>query len=619
MDDAKTYWWMKDESPHEDIFAAVNYIDANQSYRSEDNFRHMRLYGNKDVLGTDGWKYDKERAHNKNVDRLTYNVVQSCCDTVTNKISKTKPRPLFLTEGGDYSQARRAKLLTKFMEGQFLWSDTYKCGRAVFRDATIFDLGAMKVYSNEDDKIICERVFPEEIKVDHIDGLYGCPQTLYQVKLVPKESMKYCYPDFVQEIEGAGVDGKKEPTLKSDIDVVRVIEAWHLPQSDTSDDGRHVICIDNATLLDDEWDRPRFPFAFMRWKPRLTGFYGQPLAEELRGIQVEINRTLRTITQSLRLCSVPIWKVAHGSKVNTAHLTNDIGLILFYQGIAPELVNTNAVPPELFSHVERLVSRAYQITGISELSAQAKKPSGLDSGKALREFSDIESERFVTVGQDWEDFYMDVAELMIDESQAIYERDKSFGVLIPDGKNTMRINWADVNMDRDKYLMKIFPTSILPTTPAGKLQQVQELMQAGFLNQEQGLKLLDFPDLEEATDSILAASRNVDSVIERIIVNGEYIAPEPFQDLRAGIKAVQQAYLDAKLSNVSEDRLDLLRMWVEQATEILQIPMQAQAQAMPGPVVAKPESAPTSDLIPFGGQPPEVPAGAVPQGMPPVA
>jgi hypothetical protein len=41
-----------------------------------------------------------------------------------------------------------------------------------------------------------------------------------------------------------------------------------------------------------------------------------------------------------------------------------------------------------------LIETAYQIAGVSELSAQSEKPGGLDSGKALETMENIESNRF---------------------------------------------------------------------------------------------------------------------------------------------------------------------------------------------------------------------------------
>jgi hypothetical protein len=42
------------------------------------------------------------------------------------------------------------------------------------------------------------------------------------------------------------------------------------------------------------------------------------------------------------------------------------------------------------------------------MSASSQKPAGLDSGVAIREFQDIETERFALVSQNYEDCYISI-------------------------------------------------------------------------------------------------------------------------------------------------------------------------------------------------------------------
>ena len=46
---------------------------------------------------------------------VSFNVIESMCDTVTNKIAKNRPRPTFVPSGGDYQLRQRVKLLDRFM------------------------------------------------------------------------------------------------------------------------------------------------------------------------------------------------------------------------------------------------------------------------------------------------------------------------------------------------------------------------------------------------------------------------------------------------------------------------------------------------------------------------
>ena len=60
---------------------------------------------------------------------------------------------------------------------------------------------------------------------------------------------------------------------------------------------------------------------------------------------------------------------------------------------------------------------------------------------------------------------------------------------------------------------------------------------------------------------------------------GEYFPPEPYQNLENLIRKVQQAYLMYKVQGAPQDRLELLRQYMEDAQNLL---MRAQEEA-PGP------------------------------------
>src|SRR5690606_23374763 len=108
----------------------------------------------------------------------------------------------------------------------------------------------------------------------------------------------------------------------------------------------------------------------------------------------------------------------------------------------------------------------------------------------------------------------------------------------------------EVEMDRESYVTRVFPTSILPTTPAGKLQTVQELTQAGFIEKEQAVDLLDFPDLEAYMGLKNAPIDCVKRIIEQFLDEGEYQTPEPYMNIPLSKSMVQMAYIRAKNDGV---------------------------------------------------------------------
>ena len=55
-----------------------------------------------------------------------------------------------------------------------------------------------------------------------------------------------------------------------------------------------------------------------------------------------------------------------------------------------------------------------------------------------------------------------------------------------------------------------------------------------------------------------------------MINKGEYQTPEPYQNLDYGIQKVQQSYLYYRTQGVPEERLELLRQWMEDADGLVQ-------------------------------------------------
>ena len=573
-------WWLANKnSLYQELFAYVTQLDDRQTYREADNIRYARLYGNYEQIGLGAFNYSRIEASYSVTNRVTLNVIQSLIDTVVSKITKNKPRATFLTSGGDFSLQRKAKKLTKFVEGIYSYADFYEKAALGFQDACIFGTGCLKIFI-ENGEIKVERVIIDEIKVDDIEAYYGKPRQMHQVKYVEKSVLQAMFPESEFQIDQSSYPDAQtygqSPTAK---EMIRVIESWHLPSGLDTKDGKHTICISSATLFEERYDKDYYPFIFFRWGQRPVGFFGQGLCEQLQGIQLEINKILRTIQVSMHLVSVPKLLIEASSKIVSAHLNNRIGGIIKYAGTPPTYAPLGTIPPELFSHLDRLYQRAYEISGVSQLSAQSLKPAGLDSGKALREFNDLETERFMAVARRYEKCFIEAAEIMIDMAKDLYESGGDFKVKAKDGKFVETISWKDVNMDADKYLMEIFPTSALSNTPAARLADVQDLLAAGFISKEEGLKLLDFPDLEATLNLLNADTTNLEKVIETMMDLGEYFPPEPYQNLENTIRKTQQAYLMYKVQGAPEDRLQLLRQYMEDAQNLL---MRAQ-EKVPSP------------------------------------
>lgn len=612
-------WWLLDVTEvYSAIFAIVDKMFMDQSGRMDRNLRCARLYGSQDYVGA---PYSMARSTTSTLpeDRVKVNVVSSMADTVSSKLSKMKPAVTFLTEGGSFHLGEQSKLLSKYVRGLFTMNNTWALHQRGFLDSTVFDAGAIK-HSIEDGKIVSERVLAVELLVDELDGLYGDPRSLYQYKLVHKDVLKRVYKKKAASIAMSDPwlpsQGFRDEAQK---DYVLVIEAWHLPTSKDSDDGRHVICTSQDVLIDEDYTHDYFPFTFFKWSNRLTGFWGQSLADRLTGTQLEINKLLRLIQKAFHLGSAFKVFLEHGSKVAKEHLNNELGSIVYYTGQKPEFYAPKVVNEEVFQHLNFLIQSAYQEAGVSQMSASSVKPVGIDSGKALREYNEVESERFAVVSQNYEATFLQTARIYIDLSRELYNEDELDTEVSAESKKFLeKIKWSDIDLEHDQYIMQMFPTSMLPHTPAGRLQWIQELINEQFIPREYGLKLLDFPDIDAYTAVANAPLDNLLDALDDIIYKGKYAAPEPYQDLVQGVKLFQAMYLKCKRDLVPDERLDMMRDWINNAEVMLQS-VAAQQQAVqtaqtgagitPNAGMAQPTANGQGELPTAGGPAPPPPPG----------
>lgn len=592
-------WWTNGKKDaHADIFALVAHIHEQSAERRERNLRSLRLYGNSDLVGAAPYSFSRSSAPSLPENRVKVNVVSSMADTVTAKIAKMKPRVTFLTSGGNWAAQQNSQKLSKFVLGTFYRNDVYRLHQMGFKDCTVFDVGAVKHFRVED-RIVSERVLATELYVDDIDSMYGSPRSMYQVKFVHKSVLKKQYPKHQAAIEMAAnsFEQMTMPTAEMKEYVV-VVEAWHLPSTPDSDDGRHVICLSNHTILDEKYERQYFPFTFFKWSDRLVGYWGQSLAERLTGNQLEINKMLRTIQRAFHLGSAFKVFLEHGSRVAKEHINNEIGSLVYYSGTAPTFYVPQTVHSEYFRHLEFLIQSSYEEAGISQMSASSRKPAGIDSGKALREYNEVETERFALVSQQYEASFLQTAKQYVDLIKEMADEGIDYAVQAESKKFIETIKWSEIKVDDNDYVMQMFPVSMLPHTPAGRLQVVQELVNSNFIPKEFAMKLLDFPDVESYTAMATASLDDIMMVLGKIMVDGKYTPPEPYQDLSTGIKVFQSAYLRGRCEEVGEETLEMLRRWINNAEALLSSADAAQAQGA-GP---QPQQVPQEDPAAMAAQ-----------------
>ena len=601
------YWWQSKKNYYARVMATLDALREQHVARENDHLLNMRLYGNVYTRDLTLSGYSKPQSFKRH-HRVQMNICQAMVDTIVAKVTAQQTKVQFLTEGGDFTSQQKAKRLTKFCSGLFQLSNLYRVAPLIFRDAAVLGMGVMKVFER-DGKIFTERVFPNEVIIDDAEAINGDPRQYFQRKYIPVEMLKAMFPSKAKDIENAEpVDGGDAGVSK----MVECIEAWYLPSSEGADDGRHCILVDGVDLLVEPYTRSRPPFIFLRWTPRMLGFFAEGLCSQLTGLQVEINHVCRLISTSMALAT-PKVLLESGSQISSGTINNEIWGIIEYTGSPPTYYVPQTVAPEVMQHLDRIFARAYEIAGISSLESQAKKPVGLESGVALREYATQASTRYAAIQRAYESMFLEAADHMLELVRAAADEGKDLDVMSVGEKNLQRIKWSEIKLDKEDYVIRKWPTNLFSDSPASKLQSVTELAQAGLIDPAQAMLLLDYPDTEALTHLLTSDYHDVMHIISQMLEHGKFIPPEPFQNLQLATKLVNSAYLRAKTQGAPEDRLDLLRRYLENAAALLAESMQPMAGA-PGDMPMQ-QSAPSAAS---GGLPPMDPMQDVAALPPPV-
>ena len=596
-------WWnLKDEtSLGKSVITITDSLKQQAAQRHQMNLVHARLYGNVDIISFGARDYARSPVTLGVIpNRIAFNIVATCIETLGSKIGKQRPRPSFQTNGGSWPAQQRARRANQWTQGLFYETQIHEKAKKVRLAAYTFGTGALKVWVNDEHEVHCEPAFIDDIYVDDADGIDGKPRQLFQRFLVDRDVLIARFPKAQTAIEQADSDQTDKPN-NGTVTRVEVWEGWHLPSGKKAKDGRHVIVVrGGGVLLDEAWELDCFPFVFRRYRPRLQGFWGQGISEILTGIQVELNRLTRSVSEQLRRRGRGRI-FAQAGTIDENAIDNSYSPIVKTKGPPGQVLmidNQNAVAGEEFQQIDRLYQKGFQEVGLSELSVAAKKPSGLDAAVALREFNDIESERFALDAQADENFYLDFTYLSMKLVNKFAP--KTHKVRMPSKQFIKYVEWKDIALKDDEAIIQMFPVSSLPSQPGARLQRVQELLGGGFIDMPTAKRLLEFPDIEAEQNLANAVLDDVDACISMILDDDTPKLPsiEKYQDTSLIVSRATSSYLYAKHHGADEERLQMMRDYIDLATNEMTVRMAGMAAMSAG-------LPPTA----LGGGAPSAPAG----------
>ena len=506
------YSYPKKES-HAEIAKVVDGLRKRQASYRDSVIHCMRLRVGTEDLAGDGLTMGDSG-------RLRYNLVSSTIDTMCSIVASSRPMPQTVVTAGDYKLQRTAKLRNRCLVGQAMDLDLFRKAGMAYDDACTTRLGVLHFTRDTDTGLpAIERRLPLSLTWDRVEAINGMPRSLYMTDLVPRDVLMALYPtlaDKIAKAKGPDQNDVRDYAMirDSQADQVIVRWAWHLPPSsamrkdkDGEDKdvmrhpGRHVMCLDTCTLHDQVWKRPRYPFGFFRYAPNQVGFNGRSLAEAVRPAQQRIHRLIQTVEENQDFLAACRVFVERGSEIDREQITNLPGGVQTYVGQPPIFNTYDATLTGLQDEIENIRQQTWSQLGLNESQVQGSRNPGLSSGKAIMAQEDIGSRRHSMNLRYFEDAMLDCYQALADLNDDVSEDDPEFEVSArARGRFLESSKWSELKLEDGDVRMSVFPVSSLLTSPSGRYQQLEMLVDKGWIPQAVAQQLSGMPDLEGYED-----------------------------------------------------------------------------------------------------------------------
>lgn len=585
-----------------------------------------------------------------NGNAVRWNLCHSIVATAVAKIAGTQqPKVTCVATNASWRERRKGPKIGQFVGGiwacsQGQFSDSWALGNMIFRDCCLCGIGLAKVWADlENERVAHDRCFPWEVLADPNDARYGDPSQIWHVYPSNTALLIAQYPEHEDAIVNAPRwDTSGDAALNifdrtwSSEDVVkplRVFEWWLLPQGKTK--GRHVVAVDGVCLFEEEWMRKSFPFAVLRYDPAFAGWGAGSLVDEVAPIDDEMNDIISRISRSVRLTSMGTIWVPDGSDVDESTIDNEDCKVYKFSG--PEKPQYDSPSPFNPAHVQLISMHqqaAHDLSGVNRQTASAQKQAGIESGEAIRLVSAIQSERLSTAIRAYQQWYVDLARLDIACVRELSDEFPDFAVDWPGSGFLQSIDWSDIALDDDMFVLQLAPVPGIKDTPADRLQTAETLYAANHISQDALTAVrqsFDTPgELEraaaqhriieqycegwlDATDEELESGKRSLKIRRRRAAEGDdeqgtkwefrevplFTPPLRFMRLETALVQVADAYLQAEIDGAPDAIKLLFVRWIEMCSDEIdkKVARMKAAQAPP----AGPPGAPA---MPPPGAPP---------------
>lgn len=436
------------------------------------------------------------------------NVIKSVIDSLVSKLANNKTRPYFTPVNGTYETRQIVKSAQTYFDTFYDNANIHAKIAKAFKEACIFDIGyifinpftwAIDVADTWTVAILStEKSTPTKLLI----RIENYPTTLIDKTLNEKYVQYAIYIDVIEHKAIEYINAKISKEISYNADILPIVPVY--------------------------FNEP------------VNGNQTISVVDELDGIQTQIDLISAKISTAAQLTPANVTYVYENSSLKAGDVSNRTGTV--YSIDMPPGTTTlpvqNVTPapfdPQWLSLLDYYKGLAYEMIGISQLSAQSKKPSGLNSGTALQTMEDIESDRFETQVSHYINAYVNLAKTII----AVAPENAT---ILPEDTNTSNVKWKDVKKQSGLFKVQYSAASSLSKDPAEKIKQIMQMSQVGLIPPSKIANYLNMPDLQDAFIGASAVQDAIDTVISNAIEKDEFVIPEfvNYQQLSKEIALIQ--------------------------------------------------------------------------------
>lgn len=255
----------------------------------------------------------------------------------------------------------------------------------------------------------------------------------------------------------------------------------------------HVVA-DQVVTVEPMYNHGKYPFTHFGHIPTGT-FYRESVINDLLPLQREYNRTRSQLIENKNRMARPQLLAQKGS-VDPSRITNEPGLVIEYRGgmAPPTPMPLQPIPNYVTDELARNIQDMEDISGQHEVS-KGGVPPGVTAATAISFLQEKDDSLLTHTYQDVEAGMEDIAKQSLQLVQQFWDSQRQVKVSGEDSFfDTLLLSGADLKNNTD---VRMEGGSSLPTSKAAKQALLMDLMKMGFIDPNDGLKIMDIGGVQK--------------------------------------------------------------------------------------------------------------------------